>query len=438
MNAINNLSKAIQFKTISHKKIEDFDFSEFSGFLEFLKESYPLVHRNLELKMINNYAPLFHWKSGSSKLPLLFLAHYDVVPVNESSWSVNPFSGEIKDGKVWGRGAIDDKNSIIGLMETTESLLAEGYQPTRDIYFAFGYDEETMGAHGAKRIAEYMRENNMQFEVILDEGGIVTPGSMMGIARDIAVVGVAEKGQCNYQFTFTGQQGHSSAPPEHTAVGKMAAFIKDVEDHPMAMRLTEPVAETLINIGGHKRGIEKFLMTHVRTFFPIIKKTMAKGAQTNALIRTTVAFTMARGGTAANVLPDKASVTANVRVLPGDTPESVEDWFKSFNHQFEMARLAAERPTAVSKTNNGCYGLLKRCIENVFNQPVVTPYLMIGGTDSRNYQGLSDKIYRFMPCRLTSEELALMHADDEYISIDNFNKMIEFYTLFIKAMNEEA
>ncbi len=162
---------------------------------------------------------------------------------------------------------------------------------------------------------------------------------------------------------------------------------------------------------------------------------MEKGPQTNALLRTTVAFTKSSAGTEPNVLPDKAKVTANVRVLPGETPEEIERWFESFDHEFELRTIAAESPTDISKTNNEVYETLKSCIEEVFDKPVVTPYLMIGGTDSRNYRGLSDKIYRFMPCKLTGKELALMHADDEYISVDNFYKMIEFYRAFIKAMN---
>ncbi len=436
MERINNLSKALTYRTVSHAQLEDFDLNEFSKFLDFLRDTYPLVHEKLDLKIINNYSPLFHWKSGSEKLPIMFLAHYDVVPVNEDSWSVGPFSGEIKDNKVWGRGSIDDKNSIISLMETVEGLLKEGYIPSRDIYLAFGYDEETLGKNGACEIVKYMKENKMTFECILDEGGIVTPGSMMGIDKDIAVIGVAEKGQCNYEFTFTGEQGHSSAPPKNTSIGKMAAFIKDVEDHPREMRLTSPVEEMLRNVAPYKSGVEKIFMKNSGTFFPVLKNIMSKGAQTNALIRTTVAFTMTKSGSQPNVLPDKASVIANVRVLPGDTPEDIEKWFRSFNHEFELRRIAGEGATDVSKTDNKVYGTLKKCIEEVFDKPVVTPYLMIGGTDSRNYKGLSDKIYRFMPCKLTSEELSLMHADDEYISIDNFNKMIEFYTLFIKEMNK--
>ncbi len=431
---IDNLKSALQFKTISYPETERFDFNEFAGFIEFLKAAYPSVHKMLELQIINDYGLLYKWCSGSDVLPIMLLAHYDVVPVNEGSWSVDPFSAVEKDGKIWGRGTIDDKNSVIGILETVENLINTGFSPSRDIYLAFGYDEEVLGHRGAKKIAQYLKDNNIQFECILDEGGVVTPGDMMGVDGDIAVVGVAEKSQCNYELIFKGDQGHSSAPPKHTAIGKMAAFIQDVENNPRETRLTKPVEEMLKNVSSRKTGIAKLFMSKPSTYFPFIKKILVKGKQTNALIRTTVAFTMANSGTAPNVLPDEARLVANVRVLQGDTPEMIETWFQSFGHEFELIPLAVEYPTKISNTDTTAYAVLCESIKSVFGEVLVTPYLMIGGTDSRNYSDLSDNIYRFMPCHLTADELNLMHADDEYISIENFEKMLAFYDVFIRRM----
>ncbi len=432
--SVENFRKALQIKTVSYPETERFNFDEFKKFINFLKETYPLVHDKLEFKIINDYGLLYHWKTDSDHLPIMLLAHYDVVPVNEESWICDPFSATVVNDRIYARGAIDDKNSIISIFETVENLIKNDFKPIKDIYLAFGYDEENLGIRGAKKIAEYLKSENIKFECILDEGGIVTPGSMMGIGDDIAVIGIGEKSQCNYELIFTGEQGHSSAPPEHTAIGKMAAFIKDVEDHPRETMLIKPVEEMLKNLSTKKTGIEKILMRNPKRYFSLIKKSMAKNKQTNALIRTTVAFTMANSGSAPNILPDKASLIANVRVLQGDMPKDIRNWLQSFHHDFELKVIAEEAPTKISNIDTESYRKLTETIKSIFGDVLVTPYLMIGGTDSRNYGELSDNIYKFMPCKLTSDELSLMHADDEYISIDNFNRMITFYDEFIRKV----
>ncbi len=432
--SLENFSKALQIKTISYPETEKFDFDEYAKFISFLKETYPLVHEKLDLKIINDYALLYHWKTESDDLPIMLLAHYDVVPVNEGTWTHEPFDGVIKDGKVWGRGTIDDKNSIITIIETVEDLLKNDFKPKRDIYMAFGYDEEVMGQRGAKHIVEYLKKENMKFECILDEGGLVAPGSMMGIDAELAVIGIAEKSQCNYEIIFKGDQGHSSSPPKSTAIGKMSAFIQDVENHPRECRLTKPVEEMLKNVSVYQSGLAKMFMKNPSRHFSLIKKSMVGGRQTNALIRTTTAFTMAESGTAANVLPDYAKVVVNVRVLQGDTPEMITDWLNSFNHDFELKPLYLEAPSSISNIDSKAYEILGESIKETFGDIMITPYLMIGGTDSRQYSELSENIYRFTPFKLDAHEIELMHADDEYISIENFEKMLEFYEKFIKKM----
>ncbi len=431
---ISNFSKALTYKTVSHSKTEEFDFSEFSAFIDFLKTTYTNVNKVFDLEIVNDYGLLFHWKSGSSAKPIMFLAHYDVVPINEGAWRVDPFSGIEEDGKLWGRGTIDDKNSVIALMETFEKLIDEGFKPKKDIYLAFGYDEEVLGNRGAVKIAEHLKGKGITFDCILDEGGIVTSGKAMGIDEDIALIGVAEKSQCNYELIFKGEQGHSSSPGKNTAIAKMSAFVVDVENHPSEIRLVKPVEDLFVNLSDKKTGLTKMIMRNPSRYFGLIKKSLVKGRQTNALIRTTVAFTMASSGTAPNVLPDEAKLIANVRLLQGDTPEKIEAWLKSFGHDFELKPLHREHPSKISDIKTESYQLLKETIREVFGDMMISSYLMIGGTDSRHYSELSDSIYRFMPCRLSADELNLMHADDEYISIENFMRMIDFYDKFVKKV----
>ncbi|WP_459129921.1 M20/M25/M40 family metallo-hydrolase [Guggenheimella bovis] len=432
MSAVEHFVKALQFKTISRSDKKDIDEREYLGFINFLESSYPLIHKKLERKIINDYGLIFHWKTPSEVKPILLTAHYDVVEVNPSDWRFDPFSGQIVEDRIYGRGAIDDKNSVIGLMEAVESLLNEGFEPKQDIYLAFGFDEENHGLQGAKQIVAYFMSQGIRFQCSLDEGGAVTSGASVGVSRDVAVIGLAEKGNSNFEFTFIGEEGHSSAPPQSTSIGKMARFIKDVEDHPRQAKLVEPVISMLKTLAKEKKGIERLALSHPEQFFPLIKGVLEKGKQTRAMLRSSVSFTMTEGGQAPNILPKTASCVANVRMLPGDRIQDIERWFKSFKHDFTMKPLFESEASKVTNTDQESFKHLKRTIEQFFPDTIVTEFLMIGGTDSIHYDKVSDAAYRFMPCYFTNEELGLMHASNEYIKVETFLKMIEFYKYFIK------
>lgn len=256
----------------------------------------------------------------------------------------------------------------------------------------------------------------------------------MGILRDIAVVGLAEKGNTSLELTFTGEEGHSSMPPENTSIGKMAALIRDIETHPRKPRLVEPMISMLKAISTHKKGVEAFLLKHPTVFSWPITAAMGKWKHTASMLRSTVAFTMTHSGTAPNVLPKQAHCVANVRVLPGDTVEDVMTWMKSFGHEFEVKALNWEEPSRCSKQDTPEYEALKRAIHKVFPGTVITPYLMVGGTDARRYESVAENIYRFSPCRLSSEDLGTMHGTNEFITVQNIEHMLRFYEAFIKEL----
>lgn len=438
--AYTNLSKALTFPTISYADMEKIDKEAFFSFLAFLEKAYPFVHRTLSKTMINTFAPVFHWKSKSQestkKKPFLLIAHYDVVPVVKEGWTHGAFSGHISEKNISGRGAIDDKNSLICLLETVETLLEEGYEPTRDLYLAFGFDEEVGGRIGAGEIASYFKEKGITFEMVLDEGGVITKGSSMGIEKDIAVIGLAEKGNTNLELVFTGEDGHSSMPPKDSSIAKMAAFIHAVENNPRKPRLVEPVLSMLKAIAPYKKGIEAFVMKRPELFSSLIISSMSKGKQTAPMLKTTVAFTITNSGSAANVLPKQASCVANIRILPNDTTEEIIAWLRSFGFDFEIKPLALEDASRCSKTDSESFSTLKESILKVFPDVVVSPYLMIGGTDSRRYEEVAENVYRFMPCRLSPEDLKGMHGTNEFISKENVENMLRFYQFFIQNMNQ--
>lgn len=429
MKAVERLSGALKFKTVSSSDYERIDYKEFSAFLAYLEQNYVSVFSTLEVEKPGDYNLVLRLHGQNrNKKPYLFIAHYDVVPAKEEEgWPYPPFSGAVEEGKIWGRGSFDDKGSLIALLEALELLLEEGFTPIRDLYFAFGYDEEVGGARGAVEMAKHFKNKGIDFEAVLDEGGAVTSGDALGIEGDVAVVGLAEKGSTNLRFTFTGQEGHSSTPPKNTSIGKMAAFIKDVEDHPREASLIPTVEAMLKKVAPHKKGLENRLLSDPQRHFFLLKRVLSKNKQTAAMLRTTVAFTMTQAGEAPNVLPRTASCVANVRVLPGDSFEEVMAWFYSFDHDFTIDVLLKEEGTTDSSVKSRFYIQLEECIRRHFPQALLTPYLVTGGTDSRHYKDMVENTYRFLPCRVSEDELSRMHGRGEYLSIDNFKKMIDFY-----------
>jgi carboxypeptidase PM20D1 len=436
--AARHLGEAVRYPTISNFDIEKMDLAVFGEFLKFLEITYSNVHRELERTLINGYSPVYHWKGkDSDKLPALFLAHYDVVPALEDGWPHGgPFSGAIEDGKVWGRGSFDNKSSIIGLMETVDTLLEEGFVPSRDVWIAFGFDEEVNGRNGAMKIVEWFKQQEMRFEFVLDEGGAVADGTMMNIKEPVAVIGMAEKANASFEFIFTGAEGHSSTPPVHTSLGHMATFIYKVERNPMPARLTETVEKMLMSIAPYMPGIQSKILKYPRALFPLIKPSLLKGKQTGALLRSTVAFTVSHSGSAPNVLPKEASCTANVRVLQGDTTDIVLKHLKDVSGmEYTVRPIAIEEPSKTASTDTAAYAHLTKTIKANFPEAVITPYLMAGGTDSRHYEEIAGDVYRFQPLRLSEAELALVHGTGEYLSVDNVARMLVFYRQFIETLD---
>ena len=337
MDAIKHLQDAIRLATVSHSDPYEADWSAFREFGEFMAAAFPLIHEKMELQRVNDFGLVYRWPGSSEEKPLLLTAHYDVVAATDEDWQHPPFSGHDDGEKIWGRGTLDDKGSLIAIMEAANSLLEADYIPPYDIYFAFGFDEEVGGELGAQEIANYFQKKKIHFRYVLDEGGAVTEGKSLGVAPDLAVIGIAEKGNNSLRFLFRGEEGHSATPPKSSAVGKMAAFIHDVENKPPKLRITETLAATLEALAPFKSKAEAFVLRNPQLFAPILARILLKNKQTAAMLRSTIAFTMTEAGTGHNILPRTASCVANIRILQGVTVEGILDHLRSLGHDFEIA-----------------------------------------------------------------------------------------------------
>ena len=435
--ALQRLSRAIQIPTVSAQNYEDTDFAPFDDFLRFLETSFPLFHKTCESERVNRYGLVYRWPGTDAALPpLLLMAHYDVVPAGDpGAWTHGPFSGEIAEGRVWGRGTLDIKSQLTAHMEAAEALMLQGFRPGRDVYFAYGQDEETGNDMGATAIAALFKERGLRFEGVLDEGGIVVSGGMKGVKRPLALIGVAEKGRTDFEIAVDGAGGHSAMPPETTALGRVAELVTRIERNPLPARLTAPVLAMLSSVADELGGTARFAIRHARLFGGLLKKTLAKSPEMNAMLRTTFAVTMARGSQAANVLPRSASVTVNVRLLDGDTVDSVTRHFIKLAGDIPISIRTPLRTEAspVSPAGGAFYDRLTAVTRALFPEAIVTPYLVTGGTDARKYAPVCANIYRFTPLSVTNAEQKTVHNIDESISVDNYTRMITFFTDLLKG-----
>lgn len=438
-SAIHHLSDAIKIKTISPEDPDDFDSLQFSDFIEFLTSTYPLVEKILTKKIISEYSIIYKWQGSNAQLqPVILAAHTDVVPVpeeNVDNWTVPPFSGEIENGILWGRGTMDDKVSVIGILEAVEHLLREGHTPERTIYLAFGHDEEIGGLNGAKSIVNYLKQQGIRAEFALDEGFAITRGLVPGVLTDVALIGIAEKGFASLILSVEMDGGHSSMPNDETAIKVIANAITSLENNPFQAEITAPVQQFLEHVGPEMRFQEKLVFANSKLFNSIIIGIYQKTGPGRAVVQTTMVPTVFDSGVKDNVIPSTASATINFRILPGLTiaqlMHHVSEAINDERIQITLKEFHSEA-SKVSSTNSTSYSLINRSIKEIYPNMITVPNLVIAATDGRYYENISENVYRFLPIRLNPDNIKAMHGINENIPVDEFEDAVRFYVQLIQ------
>ncbi|MEL7608204.1 MAG: M20/M25/M40 family metallo-hydrolase [Bacillota bacterium] len=438
-----HLGGAIRIPSVCFDKIEERDYSQWTRFGEYLCSTYPLMHQSMELEVLGGYALLYRWRGKNpGKKPILLMAHMDVVPVAEGTlneWKYPPFSGQIAEGCVWGRGAIDMKGSLIAIAEACETLLKEGFVPERDIYVSFGQNEEAAGESDACNTARLFQDRGVEFEFILDEGGAMLDGAPFGISGKIAALGVSEKGYIDVVLRAKGSGGHSSRPPKRTALVELSRALVRLSQTSMRARIEGPTRELLVTLAPHMRAGRRFVYSNLWLFGAFVKSAYQKDAATNAMIRTTFAPTQARGSDAPNVLPDCAQAVVNVRVAPWDTVQGaighIRRAIAPCGVTIGEIPLAAE-PSAVTKTDEAAYRYVASIVRRCFQGFIVAPYPMLGATDSRYFTGLTRSVIRFVPFRSLERDIETMHGVNERVAIDSLAEGVEFFIGIIEHLSD--
>lgn len=428
------LSALVRKKTVSSRDDSGWDPAEFKAFRTLLPELYPESHRVMELSLIDGHAMLYRWKGKTQGDSLVLMSHYDVVPADDAGWTRPAFSGDIYDGKVWGRGTIDTKCTLVCALEAIESLVKQGFIPEHDVYLSFGHNEETSGG-GTPAIVKHLLEKGVKPGLVFDEGGAVVEGIFPGISKPLAMVGVAEKGVSDIELSVTSAGGHSSTPPKKGASWRLARAIMRLEAKPFKAKFPAASLEMFKRLGPHASFGLRLVFSNLWLFEPLLRAIFASsGGELNAICRTTSVVTMLEGSPAANVLPAKAKAVLNVRISIDENVETaVEQLRRIINDPLvELRVIVPGEPSPVSDLRGVRFDALSATIRDVYPEAIVAPYVVLGGTDARHYAEISSTVYRFSPFTLSKAERASMHAINEAIPIASLAKGVEFYIRLIK------
>ena len=427
------LRELVRCRTVSREDPALEDDAEFEKLIGLLPKLYPHVWETCSLTRFDGRGLLFRWRgSDGSGEPAVLMAHYDVVPVEEDHWEKPPFDAVLEDGVIWGRGTLDTKNTFNGILSAAEHLIQSGFTPKNDIWFAFSGGEEVAGP-GAVHIVRYFSEHGITPSLVLDEGGAVVEGIFPGVKEPFGLIGIAEKGKMNIRLRFAGDGGHASSPAPHTPIGRLSAACVRIENDPFPRHYTKPVLAFFDALGRHAPFAYRILFANLWCFGGLLDLICKKsGGALNALVRTTVAFTMMEGSKASNVIPPEARMVANMRLNPEDSVASaLERIRRTVNDpEIEVSCWDSDEPSPISRTDCEGWEIVSQAVSDTWNCHAA-PYLMVQCSDSRHYAPISDRVYRFSAADMTEEERESIHGNNEKIRVETVKHAVEF---FIRVM----
>lgn len=434
------LAEAVRLKTVSDADPSAMDLEPFRALNARFEQWYPAVHKAVSRETVEPCSLIYRW-GPTQGAPVVLMSHTDVVPVEPEKlkeWTHDPFGGAIADGFVWGRGTLDDKVGVLGILEAAELLASQGFKPAKPIWFVFGCDEEVGGHDGASKIVAALKAQNVKPAWVLDEGHIIADGFFPGVAKPIAFIGLAEKGFLTLELTVEGEGGHSSMPPQHTAVGRMARALTRLEANPMPAAISPPVAAMFDHLAPETSYPNRAVFSNLWLFEPVVLRILGSKLSTNATIRTTTAVTVMHGGVRENVLPKSASAKVNFRIAPGQTMDDVVAHATRVidDPQIQIAKPSKgfnSDPTPVSPVDGPGYVAVRDAVRAVWGSDVlVAPSLTVGGTDGRHMVELGADVYRFLPLELTPADTPRIHGVDERVSVENYHRVIAFYVALMR------
>ena len=433
-----HLGEMVSFPTVSDVDTDKMDFEPFFELHKYLEVTYPLIHKYCKKEVIGRAGLLYHLESKvpDKGLPIMLCAHQDVVPEGDhDKWKYGPFSGEIADNCIYGRGTLDCKSMIMGEMEALEQLLSEGYEPKQDIYLAYGYNEEvgtTTEEPSAKLICEHLKAQGVRLGLVIDEGGEIVAGTTAGVEGLLGNIAVAEKGFASIELHKEGKAGHPAMPGNNSIMADLARAVVKIADFERPYRVTEAMDmqyKMLAPLVSENKEYYEDLASHLDWLIPRLEKDPRTGAK----FQTTLAMTMASGSKSASSLPDRVSVNMNIRLLPGDTVEGILSEFGKLADEtgVEIDLIAGRDPSPASVIDLDIFDKFDRALRKLYPVIKAVPVICIGGTDAFYYHPICDKVYRFSGGRRHPDN-GPSHGYNEKYSMDTIDDIPNFFYNLLK------
>ncbi|GIG53825.1 M20/M25/M40 family metallo-hydrolase [Demequina activiva] len=433
--AAEHLSQAVRIATVTPPPgpLSDGDAATFGLLRTFLEQTYPCTFGAAELDVVGRAGLLLRIPGASAVRPVLLMAHQDVVPVpadwEAEGWEHPPFDGVIADGRVHGRGTLDDKGALIVLLEALEALLREGWTPARDLYLLFGADEES---HGPSALAavELLETRGIEPWLVVDEGGAVATGAFPGLSTPMAAIGASEKGIVTLELTVESLGGHASTPPRRSAPGLLAKALVALEDSPFPTSLHDVSVEMFEGVAPHLTGPMRAVLGRAGSLRgPLARLLPRLGPELAAMVRTTAAVTMLEGSPAQNVLATRATATVNLRVAVGSTVQDTLDHVRrAVGESVELTVVEASEPSPVSPTGDDeRWRALVSAVRTSYPDAVTVPYVMMAASDARHVARIAPAVYRFSPLAMDKAQREAIHGPGENVEIAALGAGVAFY-----------
>jgi len=427
-DVVYKLGELIKIKTISYENKELIDFTVFQKYIDKTKELYPLVFKKCEFTQTKEYAIKLKLKGKSDEKPTVLMAHFDVVPVTDG-WDHDPFLGEVVDGYLYGRGTLDTKNTMACILSALEKALENNYIPNNDLYLCFGSNEEVYGDSQVK-IVEELKSQGITPSLVFDEGGGVLKNAFPGVKDDVAFIGVVEKGMVNIKLSLDTNGGHSSTPKKNGPIIRLSKALTKLEKNPMKPKLINSSNEMLKVMGKHASFGLKLIFANMWLFKGLVKKLFTVvSADTRALLTSTFAFTTINGGNQTNVIPNHVEANINVRIAPFNTLDDVLNHVKKVinDDEIKITYSDVNKMYGESDFTSQGYQIIKETTLETFDNVVVAPFIMLGGTDARHYNEISNCVLRFSPMKVSNEDRKGIHGLNERIKVEHLKQCLEFY-----------